>query len=206
MARALYCSVDPALYFPDDTARKKWALGYLGTYSDDRQPMLERLLIRPAAESPRDRFVVAGPMYPETIRWPNNVERIIHLEPKKHRAFYNTQRFTLNVTRADMIRAGYSPSVRLFEAAACAIPIITDEWPGLDEIFTPGEEILTARTSEDVLQILREMPESDARAIGKRARERVLAEHTAAHRAAELEAYIEVCRCEHARSVCVTKE
>ena len=197
MARALYCSVDPEMYFPEAKAKKKWALGYLGTYSDDRQPTLDRLLVRPAGKLPNESFVVAGPMYPDSIRWPKNVERIMHIEPKHHRAFYNAQRFTLNVTRADMIRAGYSPSVRLFEAAACGTPIISDEWAGLDEIFTAGEEILTARTSEDVLQILREMPESDARALGERARRRVLAEHTAAHRAAELETYINEARCEH---------
>ena len=204
-ARALYCSVDPELYFPE-TARNRWKLGYLGTYSDDRQPSVKAFLIEPAARLPKERFVVAGPMYPRSVRWPKNVERITHLEPKKHRTFYNAQRFTLNVTRTDMIRAGYSPSVRLFEAAACGTPIISDRWLGLDEIFTPGEEILTARTSEDVLQILREMPESDARAIGERARGRVLAEHTASHRAAQLEAYIEACRCEQPQGLCATKE
>jgi spore maturation protein CgeB len=206
-ARALYCSVDPELYFPEDLP-KTWLLGYLGTYSDDRQPTVDRLLIEPAVQLTTGRFVVAGPMYPDSIHWPPNVERIMHLEPKKHRAFYNAQRFTLNVTRADMIRAGYSPSVRLFEAAACGTPLISDEWDGLGELFTPGEEILIARTTEDVLEILRDMPESDARAIGARARERVLAAHTAAHRAAELEAFIEECRYPAAenRSVCVTEE
>ena len=207
MARPLYCSVDPELYFPEN-APNKWALGYLGTYSDDRQPTLDALLIKPAAHLPTEQFVVAGPMYPETIRWPENVGRITHLEPKFHRGFYNAQRFTLNVTRADMIRAGYSPSVRLFEAAACGTPIISDEWPGLSEFFTPGEEILTARGTEDVLAILRDLPESERLAIGQRARERVLAAHTAAHRAAELETFIEECRYQNAgnRSVCVTKE
>jgi spore maturation protein CgeB len=189
MARALYCSVDPEMYFPEHVP-KKWTLGYLGTYSEDRQPTLEELLTRPAAELPQERFVVAGPMYPETISWPPNVDRITHLEPKKHRAFYSAQRFTLNVTRADMIAAGYSPSVRLFEAAACGTPIISDDWAGLAEFFEPGSEILIAQTTEDVLEILRRMPETERLAIGARARERVLAAHTAAHRAAELESYI----------------
>ena len=207
MARALYCSVDPDAYFPERLPQK-WTLGYLGTYSDDRQPTVTRLLIDPAQQLRDARFVVAGPMYPDSIKWPGNVERITHIEPKKHREFYNAQRFTLNVTRADMIRAGYSPSVRLFEAAACGTPIISDEWAGLSEFFTPVQEILIARSTEDMLEILREMPESDARAIGERARERVLAAHTAAHRAAELEALIDQCRYQNAenRSVCVTKE
>ncbi len=200
MARALYCAVDPELYFVQRVPRK-WTLGYLGTYSGDRQPALERFLIEAAKQRSRERFVVAGPQYPDSILWPKNVDRITHLEPKKHRAFYNAQRFTLNVTRADMIRAGYSPSVRLFEAAACATPIISDDWPGLREFFKPDEEILIAGTTEDVLAILGRMPEGEARAIGERARERVLAEHTAAHRAAELETLIEACRCEQSRSV-----
>ena len=207
MARALYCSVDPELYFPQRVTHK-WVLGYLGTYSDDRQPTVERLLLRPAVQIGSQRFVVAGPMYPDSIQWPANVERITHIEPKNHREFYNAQRFTLNVTRADMIRAGYSPSVRLFEAAACGTPIISDEWPGLAELFEPRREILIASSTEDMVEILREMPESEGREIGRRARERVLAEHTAAHRAAELVAYIDECRFRAAdnRSVCVTKE
>ena len=207
MARALYCSVDPELYFAERVPQK-WMLGYLGTYSNDRQATVNRLLLQPADHLPNERFVVAGPQYPKSVQWPKNVDRITHLEPRKHRRFYNAQRFTLNVTRAEMIRAGYAPSVRLFEAAACGTPIISDEWPGLSEFFAPGEEILISRRTEDVLEILREMPQSDARAIAARARERVLAAHTAAHRAAELEAFIDECRYQAAgnRGVYVTKE
>ncbi|MFL6539509.1 MAG: glycosyltransferase [Chthoniobacterales bacterium] len=206
MARALYCSVDPELYFPEKKTPNKWKLGYLGTYSIDRQPTVDAFLTRSAKKLANEQFVVAGPMYPENIRWPKNVERTVHLEPKFHRRFYNAQSFTLNVTRADMIRAGYSPSVRLFEAAACGTPIISDAWAGLSELFTPDEEILIARTTEDVLEILRDLPEGERRAIGARARERVLAGHTAAHRAAELETYIDECRSPKAEAVCLTKD
>jgi spore maturation protein CgeB len=189
-ARALYCSVDPALYYPDDSSGwepRSWDLGYMGTYSDDRQPPLDRLMLEPARRWAEGRFVVAGPQYPEHIEWPRNVARIEHLPPAEHRAFYNSQRFTLNITRADMVRAGYSPSVRLFEAAACAVPIISDHWEGLDTLFAPDTEILIARTPEDTARYLREIPEEERSAIGNRARQRVLAHHTAAHRAAELE-------------------
>jgi spore maturation protein CgeB len=185
----LYCSVDPQLYFPEPR-EAKWDLGYLGTYSADRQPPLETLLIE-AARTWRDgRFVVAGPQYPDSIDWPANVERIEHLAPAVHRRFYNEQRFTLNITRADMIRAGYSPSVRLFEAAACGVPIISDGWQGLDTLFKPDEEILVARSAADVLAALRDIDKTDRRAIGERARRRILLAHTAAHRAAALERYV----------------
>lgn len=187
-ARPLYCSFDPDLYHPEPCA-KEWDLGYMGTYSDDRQPVLSRLLLDVARAHRKGRFVVAGPQYPDHIRWPRNVRRIEHLAPPDHRRFYNAQRFTLNVTREDMVRAGWSPSVRLFEAAACAVPIISDYWQGLEHFFRPGVEILLGGTTEETVRILREMSEEHRVALGRRARERVLAMHTSAHRAAELEEY-----------------
>lgn len=188
-AKPLYCSVDETLYFPERTTAT-WDLGYMGTYSDDRQPPLERLLIQPARERTDLKFVVAGPQYPDDIEWPTNVQRIEHLPPSEHRRFYNSQRATLNVTRADMIAAGYSPSVRLFEAAACGVPIISDPWEGLDYFFKFEAEILAARSSRDVVRFLTEISEEELRSIGERARSKVLSEHTAAHRAEELERYI----------------
>lgn len=185
----LYCSFDPELYHPEP-AETRWALGYLGTYSDDRQPSLDSLLLDPARALGERRFVVAGPQYPAGIDWPANVERIDHLPPHAHRAFYSAQAFTLNVTRADMIAAGWSPSVRLFEAAGCGIPIISDAWEGLESLFTPDEDILIARTREDVIQILTSMGEDRRRAIGAAGRRRVLAEHSAAARAQQLEEYV----------------
>jgi spore maturation protein CgeB len=188
MARPLYCSFDPEIYFPEPQPLL-WDLGYMGTHSDDRQPAVESLLIEPARRDPSRRFTVAGPQYPESIVWPANVQRIEHLPPGEHRKFYNSQRFTLNVTRRDMIQAGFSPSVRLFEAAACATPIVSDAWPGLEELFADGAEILIASAPEDTLKFL-SMPEEERREIGARARARVAGEHTAAHRAQELEGYL----------------
>jgi spore maturation protein CgeB len=188
-ARALYCAVDPSHYYPE-RCEERWDLGYLGTYSLDRQPRLEAFLIEPARCWEWGRFAVAGPQYPGDIDWPVNVRRVTHLPPDQHRAFYNAQRFTLNVTRTDMIRAGFSPSIRLFEAAACATPIISDDWQGLETFLTPGKEILVARTSREVLNYLRTLPDAARTAVGQAARARVLAEHTAAHRAAALESYV----------------
>ena len=187
-ARALYCSVDP-YDCPAAKRGKKWDLTYLGTYSDDRQPTLERLLLEPARRLPDLKFCVAGPQYPDTIDWPENVQRIEHLPPAEHAGFYGSSRFTLNVTRADMIAAGWSPSVRLFEAAACSTPMISDRWDGLDSFFDPGREIVIADDTENVVERLRSS--EDPADIGRGARGRILAGHSAAHRAAELERYIE---------------
>jgi spore maturation protein CgeB len=189
-ARALFCSVDPERHRPYPAGLTCWTLGYLGTYSADRQPALDALLCEPARRLPGARFAVAGPLYPVALRWPANVERIEHVGPAEHPWFYGQQRFALNVTRADMIRLGYSPSVRLFEAAACGVPIISDWWPGLPTIFEPGREILIARDADEVLRFVCEMTEPDRARMAGAARARVLATHTAEHRAAELEGYV----------------
>jgi spore maturation protein CgeB len=181
--------VDPALYYPEEQDAM-WDLGYMGTYSEDRQPPLDALMLEAARQWPEGRFCVVGPQYPEHLVWPANVTRIAHLPPAEHRAWYCAQRFTLNITRADMVRLGWSPSVRLFEASACGVPLVSDCWPGLDEFFVPGEEILLSRGATQTLAVLRETSEEERCAIGQRARARVLAAHTAAHRAAELEGYL----------------
>jgi spore maturation protein CgeB len=188
-AEPLYCSVDTDLYNPI-RAERTWDLGYLGTYSADRQPTLERLLLEPARRLPTARFVIAGSQYPEHPAFPDNVARLSHVPAVDHRQFYARQRWTLNVTRQDMIAAGYSPSVRLFEAAACGVPIISDHFAGLCELFEPEREILLAQTAEDVMAHL-DLPDSKATLLAARARERILAEHTSATRARELVRYVE---------------
>ena len=187
---AFYCAVDAERYRP--AARPmRWDLGYLGTYSPDRQPALTRLLIEPARRLPQLRFAVAGPQYPDCIDWPDNVERIAHLPPSEHADFYRSQRFTLNVTRADMIEAGWSPSVRLFEAAACGTPIISDRWPGLTSLLPENEAILIADDTQDVVRALGSTNQAAARARAARAGAIVRAGHTGLARAQDLEAQLD---------------
>jgi spore maturation protein CgeB len=188
-ARAFYCLVDEKAYAPAEVERR-WTLGYLGTWSADRQPVLDELLVEPARRRAQESFVVAGPQYPGDIAWPPNVDRIEHLPPAEHAGFYNAQLMTLNVTRADMVRAGWSPSVRLFEAAACGVPVVSDWWEGLDSFFTPSEEILIARSADDVVAHLEAMDEERRAQMGAAARARVVAQHTAEHRADELEEHV----------------
>jgi len=171
-------------------AEERWLLGYLGTYSDDRQPTMDALLVEAARRLSNDRLVVAGPQYPPEIVWPENVERIEHLAPAEHARFYARQRFTLNVTRRAMVQAGWSPSVRLFEAAACGTPVISDRWEALDTFFRPETEIVIADSADDVLEALQTLGPEEAKAIGAAARARVVAEHTPERRAIELEAHV----------------
>jgi spore maturation protein CgeB len=189
-ARTLYCSVDPQLHYPVE-APQRWSLGYLGTYSHDRQEALQELLLEPARGLADQHFVVAGPSYPPDTLWPRNVERIDHVAPGLHSEFYGKQRYTLNITRSNMIRSGFSPSVRLFEAAACGVPIISDRWRGIDSVFKPDEEILVLDAPEQVVEVLRELPEERRLQLAQAGRKRVLLDHTSDRRARQLEQYYE---------------
>jgi spore maturation protein CgeB len=187
-ALPLYCSFDPDRYRSlEPDPRYLCDLSYMGTYAADRQPKLEELFCKPARMLPGKHFLLAGPQYPADFKCPPNVRRTIHLEPEFHPYFYSSSLFTLNLTRNKMSEAGYSPSVRLFEAAGCGSAIISDEWPGLDTFFTPGKEILLANSSADVSSFLTGISESEARLIGCCAQERVLAEHSAQRRAMQFE-------------------
>ena len=183
-----YCSVDACLYAPTATREAyRCDLSYLGTYAPDRQPKLMRLLDGAAALLPSSKFLVAGPQYPNDTVFQQNVRRITHLAPPEHPAFYSSSRFTLNLTRDDMVAAGYSPSVRLFEASACGASILSDPWHGLEEFLTPGEEVLLPVDEYEVAAILRDLPEAEREQVGRRARERILSEHTSGHRAEQFE-------------------
>lgn len=187
--RPLYRSVDVDQYQPQEL-RRDIELGYLGPYSDDRQPALEQLLNEPARRLPKRRFAVAGAQYPSHLVWPKNVQRIDHMAPGSHTQFYARQRFTLNLTRADMRNAGCSPSARLLEAAACGTPIISDEWGGLDGVLEPGKEILLARSTDEVTHHLDTVSDEQARQIADAARARISDEHGSEVRAEQLESYL----------------
>jgi spore maturation protein CgeB len=190
-AEALYCGVDTQVYRPVTTdPRFVCDLGYMGTYSADRQAAVEELLFGPARLLPERRFMLAGPQYP-AMQLPPNVRHEIHLYPRDHAAFYVSNWSTLNLTRQAMRHYGWAPSTRLFEAAACGACIISDPWPGLDSLLQPNTEVLLASTCMDVVEILRALTPERRASIGAAARRRILAEHTYAQRAAQLETALE---------------
>ena len=183
----LYGSVDPELHYPvGPEARFEADLSYLGTYSEDRQRALEMLFLEPARRLPNRRFLIGGAQYPTDFPWTPNISFARHVSPAEHPAFYCSSSLTLNITRGPMAAMGYCPSGRLFEAAACGVPILSDEWEGLDQFFEPGLEILLARTTGHAMDALASPPER-LRQIARAARGRVLESHTAERRAIELE-------------------
>jgi spore maturation protein CgeB len=186
----LYGSVDPDVHRRVRSEDRFQAdLSYLGTYAEDRQATLEALFIEPARRLPDRRFLIGGAQYPEAFPWTDNIHFVRHLEPAQHAAFFSSSRLTLNVTRRAMKRMGYCPSGRLFEAAACGTPLLSDYWEGLELFFEPGAEIIVARDSDEASAAV-ELPYGVLKDVAQRARERVLDQHTATHRAIELEGIV----------------
>ena len=183
----LYGSVDPESHHPVTPLEEYRAdLSYLGTYAADRQERLATLFLDPAARMPDAAFLIGGAQYPESFPWAANIAFKRHVPPPRHPAFFCSSRATLNITRAAMARYGFCPSGRLFEAAACGVPLLSDAWEGLDSFFQPGREILQVTTADDVLNAL-SLSEGELKLIADAARERTLAEHTGECRVRELE-------------------
>jgi spore maturation protein CgeB len=190
----LYGSVDPDIHAPvEPIGRFRADLSYLGTYAQDRQEALAALLVEPARRMPERRFVIGGALYPADFPWTPNIFFVRHLPAAEHPGFYSSSRLTLNVTRGAMAAMGWCPSGRLFEAAACGAPILSDRWDGLDRFFEPGREILLAADTDQAMAAIG-LDDDSLRRIARAARERTLAEHTADHRAVELEAALETVR------------
>jgi len=183
---ALYGSVDPHLHAPaPPVARYRADLSYLGTYAAERQAALERLFLAPARSRPDLSFAIGGSQYPNDFAWAPNIKYLWHVPPYEHAAFFCSSRLNLNVTRAPMAAMGFCPSGRLFEAAACGAALITDAWPGLSQFYEPGDELLVAHDTQEVLDALT-LSDAELTAMSRRARERTLAQHTVEIRARQL--------------------
>ena len=192
VALPLYGWVDPEVHKPTSMVETYMSdLSYLGTYAADRQEILERLFIEPARRLPRRRFVIGGAQYPHDFPWTPNLFFVQHLPPSEHPAFFSSSRLTLNVTRGAMKRMGWCPSGRLFEAAACGVPLISDHWEGLEAFFEPGRDILVAKETDDVTTAMM-LPRDHLATLARRARERTLEEHTAERRVRELRNILDI--------------
>jgi spore maturation protein CgeB len=190
----LYGHVDPLAHRPVPAEdRYRADCSYLGTYAEDRNAALNALFVEPARRLPDCRFLIGGAQYDSNFPWQPNIYFVRHVPPADHCAFYCSSPLTLNVTRRAMADIGYCPSGRLFEAAACAVPVLSDVWEGIDEFFEPESEILLARTREEAMAAIAR-PREELKRIADAARERVMRDHTSAIRARQLETILDAAR------------
>lgn len=189
--RPLYGHVDSDIHRPvPPQSHYRADLSYLGTHSEDRQRGLEALFVEPARARPDLRFLIGGAQYADDFPWSPNIYFVRHLPPSEHAPFFASSRLTLNVTRKATAEMGWCPSGRLFEAAACGTPLLSDDWPGIEEFFTPDHEVLIAKSERDTSAALA-MSAAELQSIGRRAYERTMDQHTSDKRARELASLLE---------------
>jgi spore maturation protein CgeB len=186
----IYNALDETTHHPV-TADPRFSgdLGFLGNRLPDREARVERFFLAAAARLPDRRFVLGGNGWGDKPM-PANVRYVGHVYTRDHNAFNCTPQAVLNISRDSMARYGFSPATRVFEAAGAGACLMTDAWEGIELFLEPGAEVLVAHDGDDVAHLLAALDADRARRIGAAARQRVLAEHTYAHRAVQLDALL----------------
>ncbi len=183
----IYNALDPQTHFPvPPDPRFQADLAFLGNRLPDRESRVEDFFLRPAAQLPARRFLMGGNGWQDKPL-PANITYLGHVSTRDHNAFNSTPLAVLNINRESMARYGFSPPTRVFEAAGAKACLLTDDWPGIDHFLEPEREVLIAHDGEEVVEHLRQLTPRRARALGEAAYRRILAGHTYAHRAVEVE-------------------
>lgn len=186
----IYNALDPATHHPvEPDPRFEGDLGFLGNRLPDREARVEEFFLKAAALAPGRRFLLGGNGWGDKPM-PANVQYLGHVYTRDHNAFNCTPLAVLNISRESMARYGFSPATRVFEAAGAGACLITDAWEGIEMFLEPDWEVLVAADGEEVAERLRRLNLEDARRIGRAAKRRILAEHTYAHRAAQIESIL----------------
>jgi spore maturation protein CgeB len=184
----IYNALDPSTHHPVAAdVRFRADLGFLGNRLPDREARVEHFFLEPAARLHNSSFLLGGSGWHDKPMSPN-VDYLGHVSTVDHNAFNVTPKAVLNVSRASMAENGFSPATRVFEAAGAGACLITDHWEGIEQFLEPEEEVLVARDSQDVCDMLATLTEEKARRIGRAALRRVLADHTYASRAVTVDA------------------
>lgn len=186
----IYNALDPVTHYPvEPDPRFAADLSFLGNRLPDREARVDQFFLEPAAALPERSFLIGGNGW-ESKDLPTNVRHLGHVFTHEHNAFNCTPLAVLNVARDSMADIGFSPATRVFEAAGAAACLITDAWEGIELFLAPDEEVLVARDGKDVIDHVRMLTPERARAIGRAALDRILSEHTYAHRGAQVDALL----------------
>ncbi|CAM3593607.1 glycosyltransferase [Corallococcus sp. ZKHCc1 1396] len=184
----IYNALDPDTHHPvPPEARFAGDLCFLGNRLPDREARVEDFFLKAAALLPQARMLLGGSGWEQRVL-PGNVRRLGHVYTQDHNALNCSARAVLNIHRDSMARFGFSPATRVFEAAGAGACLITDAFEGVEQFLEPGREVLVARSGEEVAEHVQRLTDTEARRLGQAALRRVLAEHTYAHRAVQVEA------------------
>jgi spore maturation protein CgeB len=190
----IYNALDPSTHYPvPPDLRFVGDLGFLGNRLPDREARVEEFFLAAATALPDKTFLLGGSGWGDK-RIPPNVRYVGHVYTRDHNAFNCTPTAVLNVNRESMARYGFSPPTRVFEAAGAGACLITDHWEGIELFLEPDREVIVARSGLQVAQCLGGLSPARARELGRAAQQRILAEHTYDHRAAQVEELLDARR------------
>jgi spore maturation protein CgeB len=179
----IYNALDTDIHYKTEKQQKyKCDLAFLGNRLPDREERMDSYFFSVAEALPEKEFILGGSGW-ETKGMPENIRYLGHIYTGDHNAFNASPRAVLNINRESMAEMGFSPATRIFEAAGAGACIITDDWEGLELFLEPGEEVLVARSGEEVAELFKTLTAEKADAIGQAAYRRIRAEHTYQHRA-----------------------
>lgn len=182
----LFASLDTSIHQPDGPSPEFTArASFLGPYTRDLHEMLDRLFFEPSRRLSQVQFALGGGGVPDSLLLPSNLHRVGPIALDRQAAFYCSSRITVSVTPREMARAGHCPPARMFAAAGCGVPVLSDAWDGIEVFFEPGREIFVAGSTEEAMDVVC-LPDEELARVGRAARERALAEHTAEARARRL--------------------
>lgn len=184
----IYNGLDPETHHPvAPDPSLQCDVVFLGNRLPDREARVEELFLRAAELAPEKRFLLGGEGWGDKAM-PRNVRWMGHVPTEDHNRVNCSAGMVMNINRASMASTGFSPPTRIFEVAGAGACMLCDDWPGIDDCFEPGKEILVVRKAEDVVEALRQYDGAARQKIGAAFRARALEDHTYARRAAQAEA------------------
>jgi spore maturation protein CgeB len=184
---SIYNGLDPETHYPvPPDPNFASDVVFIGNRLPDRELRVEELFLRAAELAPRKQFLLGGAGWGDK-RLPANVRWIGHVPTAEHNRINCSAGMVLNVNRSSMSDFGFSPPTRIFEVAGAGACLVCDDWPGIDDCFRPGREILVVRTAKDIVDALERLDATTRRSFGEALRARALRDHTYAQRAAQAE-------------------
>jgi spore maturation protein CgeB len=189
----MYNGLDPETHYPVPPDHElRCDVAFLGNRLPDREARVEELFLRAAELAPESRFLLGGEGWGDKPM-PANVRYIGHVPTADHNRVNCSAGMVMNINRASMAASGFSPPTRVFEVAGAGTCLLCDDWPGIDDCFEPGSEILVVKTAEDVVRALAEHDGNSRRSIGAAFHAKALRDHTYVQRAAQAQAAFEHC-------------
>lgn len=192
-------AADDTLFRPRPQVARIGDVIWIGNWGDDeRSSEIMEFLVRPVSELGLDA-TVRGVRYPDHALqalkkagiayggWIANAE--VPLAFARHKA-------TVHIPRRPYVEnLPGIPTIRVFEALACGIPLISAPWSDSENLFRAGEDYLVARSGEEMKRLLRGVLADDALAAGlvQSGLETIRSRHTCRHRVDELLSILATC-------------